>query len=132
MRSTNVNSVYAITLQIVSLIFLALIVIVYVLYISGALPTPRSPRVIADTWHLNAQAFQEKNQIPRGWAWVRYLGQGDIISLGTIFLMSLTSIICLPAALAIYIKERNTIYTAIVAVEFLVLCLAALGVLPPG
>ena len=132
MKSTNVNYVYAKTLRITSLIFLALIVIGFVLYISGALPTPRTPKVIADTWHLSAQIFKEKNQIPGGWSWARHPGQGDMISLGTIFLISLTSIICLPAALVIYIRESNTIYAVIVAVEFLVLCLAAVGVLQPG
>ena len=132
MKSTNTPSVYAKTLQILSMIFFSLIVLGYILYLAGVLPAFGSPEVVINGWHLDAQTFRESNKLPGGWTWARHLGQGDMISLGTIYLISLTSILCLPAAVVSFIREKNSIYAGFAVVEFLVLSLAALGIIPPG
>ncbi len=98
------------------------------LYILNVLPQKAPIEDIAHHWHLSAEEFNEKLDIPTGWSWVSYLDHSDIISYATIVFLALGTFFCLTGAAISFIQEKNVTYTIIVILQILVLLTAASGI----
>jgi len=109
-----------------------IMVVTYILYISGLL-TPYVPlEKITQYWSQPVSQYVEGAGIPLGWGWVALVGKGDFINfLGIVLLAGLT-ILCFLTLIPAYLAQKEWVYAAITIVEVLVLILAASGVLVTG
>lgn len=111
---------------------IAVLAVTFMLYVAGITPAYIDPAQIQQYWGMKSSAYLEAAKVPHGWGWLRMVGYGDFLSLvGMAWLGALTVIgylILLPA----YLRKKDAIYSAIVALEVLVLVLAASGLLGTG
>jgi hypothetical protein len=112
----------------IALIGQIILALAFVLYVLNILPQKAPIDDIANFWHLSAEEFNEKLDIPTGWSWVSYLGHSDIISYATIIFLALGTFFCLTGAAVSFIREKNVTYTIIVILQILVLLTAASGI----
>jgi hypothetical protein len=109
-----------------------IMVVTYILYISGLL-TPYVPlEDITRYWSQPVSRYVEGAGIPLGWGWVALVGKGDFLNfLGIVLLAGLT-VLCFLTLIPAYLGQKEWIFAAITIVEVLVLILAASGVLVTG
>ncbi|MGQ9513118.1 DUF1634 domain-containing protein [Thermodesulfitimonas sp.] len=115
------------------LIGIALLVIGFIIYVSGILPPYVPVEELPKLWGLKAHKYVEVTKSPTGWGWVSYLGKGDCFNhLGIAFLSGLTIIGFFFSLVPAYLKKKDTWYFLIALVEVVVLVLAASGVVKAG
>ena len=115
-----------------SWIGLLVLLITYIIYISGLL-TPYIPiSKLPDYWIMNVHDYVHTSQAPTGWGWFGMLKYGDFFNfLGIAFLAGLT-IPCFLTLLPGLISRKDTVYVIICLLEIVVLTLAASGVFKVG
>ncbi|MBM7853996.1 putative membrane protein [Desulfohalotomaculum tongense] len=110
-----------------------ILVITFFIYMSGMMPGFVPPSEVAQTWHLSCEEFLKTNGMPHGWEWLGMLRYGNFLSLlGIAWLAGLTIIAYLAFLVPAYLKQKDTPFLTIVAVEIIVLVLAASGILGSG
>jgi len=111
---------------------IAVLVATFALYVTGIVPSYVDPSQMQLYWGMKVSAYVEAAKVPTGWGWLKMIGYGDFMSLvGMAWLGALTVIgyfILFPA----YLRKKDNIYSTIVAVEVVVLTLAASGLLGSG
>ena len=129
---------YADTLFYGSLIGFVIMLITYVLYVTGIL-TPQIPLDdLPRLWTGSAADYRAAGSIPQGWGWLALIGKGDICNfVGIIILAGLTIDHELHwlhlAQLALSLARRKQWLLCVIAIlEVLVLVLAASGILVGG
>ncbi|TMH29531.1 MAG: hypothetical protein E6H63_06655 [Betaproteobacteria bacterium] len=77
--------------------------------------------------------FIALTNMPHGWGWMRFLGYGDVLNLGTVALLALVTPVCYARVLPRLFAERDWLQVALAAAQLLVLAVAASGLLAaPG
>ncbi|RJQ14724.1 MAG: hypothetical protein C4560_12185 [Nitrospiraceae bacterium] len=119
---------------------LALLIITFIIYISGALPSHVPIEELSKTppgsdvpyWSMRAHDFNQAFNIPTGWGWTALAGKGDYLNfVGIAWLAGLT-ILCYSAIIPILLRKKETPYVLIAIAEIAVLVLAASGILKVG
>jgi len=123
---------YATVLQKVSLGGLGLLVIGFIVYVSGILPTIVPVSEIPEYWGLRVDEFIDKTGMPVGWSWVPYLTHGDIISFLGIILLAAGTVVCFAVVLPTFARKKDTPFVIIVIIQILILLLAASGMITGG
>lgn len=124
--------VYARTLNIGVKAGLAVLVISFLIYISGAL-TPIIPfSELSGRWGLPVHEFIATTGSPSGWGWIWKLDRGDALNFFAVAWLSSVTIACYLRIIPILIRKGDTIYLIIAVLEVAVLVLAASGVLHVG
>ncbi len=111
---------------------LAVLVISFLVYISGALSPIVAFSELAGRWVLPVHEFIEKTGSPSGWGWVWKLNRGDALTFFALAWLSSITIVCYLRIIPILIRKGDTIYLIIAVLEVAVLLLAASGVLHAG
>lgn len=111
---------------------LALLVIAFLLYVSGTLPPLIDVADLPRVWTLSAREIAEQEGHPAGWQWLALLHHGDIFNLLGIAVLAGCSILPLAAVAALYWRGRERAYAIMAAVQVLVLVLAASGLVASG
>lgn len=119
---------------------LALLIVFFIVYISGLLPSyvpieklseiPQGSNV--PYWGMRAHEFNQAFDVPTGWGWTALVGKGDYLNFVGIAMLGGLSILCYLVILPILIKKKDRAYAVIAIVEVLVLALAASGILKAG
>ncbi|RJQ39027.1 MAG: hypothetical protein C4550_05935 [Nitrospiraceae bacterium] len=119
---------------------LALLIVSFIVYISGALPSyvpieklseiPQGSNV--PYWGMRAHELNQAFNIPTGWGWVSLVGKGDYLNFVGIAMLGGLSIICYLVILPILMRKKDTSYVVIAVLEVAVLLLAASGILKAG
>ncbi len=123
---------YARVLDVGMKIGLCVLVLGLLGYVSGLVPA-RVPLVqMPDLWTLAAPEYLRATGTPSGWGWFGMLGNGDVLPLIGIAILSGVSIVCFMVLLPVYAARRDWVYLAIAILEIGVLTLAASGVLIVG
>ncbi len=107
-------------------------ILTYLIYLTGLLPPHVSFEKITFYWSHDVHSYVENAGIPVGWGWVKLLNRGDFLNfLGIAFLamMTLVGFITLVPA---YVKQKDWIFVVIVTTEIVVLGVAASGILSVG
>lgn len=100
----------------------------FILYTLGIIGAYIPPSEIPNYWSLSASEFLAKTGAPQGWGWLTMIKYSDFLNLtGIAFLSLLTIIGYLFLLLPAYIRNKDKPYATIVALEILVLTLAASG-----
>lgn len=109
-----------------------ILAVTFIMYITGIVPSYIDPSQIQNYWGMKASDYLEVAKVPHGWGWLGMVGYGDFMSLIGIAFLGILTVIGYLILLPAYIAKKDRIYSTIVAVEILVLVLAASGVLKAG
>ncbi len=111
---------------------LALLVVTFILYISGVLQPVIPIEELSRYWKMNAHEYMKAASLPTGWGWVPLAGHGDFINfIGIVMLAGLT-VVCYSAIIPIFLKKKDLPYAAMAVAEIAILSLAASGILTAG
>jgi len=105
------------------------LVVSFVVYLSGALPPSIPPHLLPQYWGLPVAEYVRATGAPTGWSWVRRLGEGDLLNFAGVAILGATTVICYTRMLPIFLGTRQRLFAAICAAELLVLAAAASGLL---
>jgi hypothetical protein len=131
-KTSEEQIVYAKILNIGMSLGLALIVVTFIIYMSGILSSFIPPQEIPKYWGMKSSDFIHSLGAPTGWGWLAMAGKGDYLNfVGIAFLAGLT-ILCYLVILPILIRKKDTPYVVIAIIEIAVLVLAASGILKSG
>lgn len=111
---------------------LLILLITFVIYMSGFL-TPHVPvNELPSYWKLPVKQYLEATSIPPGWAWLGMLGKGDFLNFAGIAFLAAVTIGCYVRIIPILFRKKDTVYAVLAICEVLVLTLAASGLLKSG
>src|SRR4030043_1530898 len=128
-KATGEQIVYANILNIGMIIGLVIIVVTFIVYMSGILSSFIPPQEIPKYWTMASKDFIHSLGAPTGWDWLAMIGKGDYLNfIGIAFLAGLT-ILCYLTILPILIRKKDTPFIIIAILEVAVLALAASGIL---
>lgn len=120
---------YALVLRIGVTLAFALIVGASLLDLFGVVEPQVDHALMVQNWHLPHDQYLAATGAAVGWQCLRELHHADMASLAGIGLLSLLSVAGLVSVLPVAVRKRDWAFSAVVAIEALVLVLAALGVL---
>ena len=123
---------YAKILNVVMFSGLAIMIVTFIIYMSGLLSSFISPQEIPKYWGMKSSNFIHMFHAPTGWAWVAMTNKGDYLNFVGIALLAGLTILCYLVILPILIRKKDTPYVVIAILEILVLALAASGILKSG
>ena len=111
---------------------LVVMVITYVVYLSGVLiphvPLERMP----EYWGEPVSAYLAKAQVPIGWGWVALLNRGDFANFVGVVLLAGMSIFCYLRVLPGLWSKKDMVYFTLALLQVLVLLFAASGIVGAG
>jgi hypothetical protein len=111
---------------------LAILVITFIIYISGILPSFVPIDDLPKYWTMRVHDYNVALNAPTGWHWTALVGKGDYLNFIGIAMLSGLTILCYMVILPILFKKKDTAYVVLAIVEILVLSLAASGLLKVG
>src|SRR3990170_4248809 len=123
---------YAKVLNIGMWFGLFLLIVTFIVYISGVLPSYVSIDDLPKYWGMRVHDYNTALHAPTGWGWAAHVGQGDYLNFVGIAILSGLTILCYLVILPILIRKKDRAYVVIAVVEILVLSLAASGLLKSG
>ncbi len=111
---------------------LIMLVISFIIYLSGVL-TPHIPvNDLPKYWSMPVKEYLKATNIHTGWSWIYLLAQGDFLNFVGIAFLSGITIVCYIRIIPILFRKKDTVYAVLAIIEVLVLTLAASGVLKSG
>ncbi len=111
---------------------LLLLIITFIIYITGIL-SPQIP--ISDLpkyWKLKAHEYLSSAGIKAGWAWLSMVTKGDFLNFVPIAFLGAVTILCYVRILPIFLRKKDIAYFIFALAECLILILAASGLLHVG
>jgi hypothetical protein len=120
---------YARVLAVCCPVVLALIVIAFVLYMTGLLPSLLPVADLPSLWAQGAGATLDVAGLETGWAWLPHWHRGDILCLASLALLAMgTPLACLAATIQ-YLRRREYVLSIIAFVQVLILLAAMSGLI---
>jgi len=111
---------------------IVILVLTYVIYVTGILPAHVEMSLIPKLWGKGVSEYQQMTHSPHGWGWVSLLARGDFLNYIGFALLALMTLICYLVLVRGYSRQKDWLFAAIAALEIVVLSLAASGVLGVG
>jgi hypothetical protein len=109
-----------------------ILVISFIIYISGILTPYAEIERITQLWGLRLTDYLHELKCPTGWGWILKCRYGDYLNFIGIAILAFLTIAGFISLIPAYLKKRDIPYLIIVIVEIAVLLLAASGVLTVG
>jgi hypothetical protein len=131
-KASEEQVAYASVLSILMYIGLGIIVVTFVIYMSGILTSFIPPQEIPNYWGMALKDFNHSFNAPTGWGWLASVGKGDYLNFVGIALLAGVTIVCYLVILPILLRKKDIPYVVIAIVEVAVLALAASGILKSG
>ena len=111
---------------------LAVLVVLFGIYMLG-LVAPQVPHDrLPELWRLPAGEFLAQAGIAGGWGWTALIGRADVLTLVGIVMLAFCSVPCLLAVMPLYWAGRQRLLFAICGLEVAVIVLAASGLVGGG
>ncbi|MFH1913032.1 MAG: DUF1634 domain-containing protein [Pseudomonadota bacterium] len=124
--------IYANILALGAYLGILIMVVTYVLYVTGTIGAHIEMEMVVRNWHLNVQEFIQVTNSPYGWGWVALLGKGDYLNFLGMALLALLTIVCYLVLLPGFVRRKDWTYFSICLAEVVVLSLAASGIFGSG
>jgi hypothetical protein len=131
-KASEEQIVYANLLSKGMLLGLAVLIITFLIYVSGLLPSYIPIDELPQHWGKRVHTFNQDLGLPTGWGWLKNVGKGDYLNFVGIALLSGLTIVCYAVIMPILKRKKDTAYFFIALAEVLVLVLAASGLLKSG
>lgn len=111
---------------------LLMLVISFIIYLTGIL-TPYIPvNDLPKYWGMSVHKYLEATGIHTGWSWLSLIGKGDFLNfIGIAFLAGITAV-CYIRIIPILFSKKDIAFGIIAVLEVVVLVLAASGLLKTG
>lgn len=106
---------------------LALLVVLFALYVLEVVPPLVPHDQLPQLWAAPSSEFLAGVGVAPGWDWTRLVHHGDILNLVGIAILALCSVPPIAAIMPIYWKSHRRAVFAICALELVVIALAASG-----
>ena len=106
---------------------LALLVLLFGIYMFGIVDPHVPHERLTQLWLLPADQFLEQSGIGGGWGWLALLQRADIVTLVGIVALAFCSVPCLVAVVPLYWVAGQRVLAAICVVEVAVIVFAASG-----
>ena len=132
LQPTPDQIVYANMLTIGVWFSLALMVVLYSLYVFGVIAPHVSFEVMTASWGKGVDEYLHITNSPQGWGWLHLVGKGDFLNYLGFGLLALLTNICYFVLLFSYVKKKDWIFASISFAEIVVLMLAASGIFGTG
>jgi hypothetical protein len=110
---------------------MALMILTYVIYITGALSPFIPLDKIPEVWSEPVKAYLAQGA-PTGWGWVELLDKGDFLNFVGIALLAGLTIVCYIPLVFSYFRKKDPAFALIALANVLVLVLAASGLVHMG
>lgn len=123
---------YANILQICSWAGIGLMVITFLLYMSGVLSPVIKPSELPLYWGMNVHEYASATQAASGWMWMKQINHADYLSLIGLAFLGLVSMLGYLSLLPGYLRKKDIPYVTMVGLEIIVICLAASGFVHVG
>jgi uncharacterized membrane protein len=123
---------YSNLLQYGSWTAIVVLLVTYMIYISGMLEAYIPINELSSYWSNPASEYVHQGNIPLGWGWISLLNKGDFLNFVGIVLLAGMTIICFLRLLPEYIQKKDNLFIAIVVLEVIVLITSASGLLGSG
>lgn len=123
---------YARLLAIGTYTGLALLVILFGVYMLGIVEPHVAHDRLPELWRLPAGRFLEETGIAGGWGWTALVHRADILTLVGIVVLAFCSVPCLVAVMPLYWAAGQRMLMAICALEIAVIVAAASGLVSGG
>lgn len=111
---------------------IAILAVTFTLYMTGLMSAYVPASQMPQYWGMKASEYLLATGAPHGWGWFSMIGYGDYLNLIGIAFLGLLTIAGFLILLPAYLAKKDRVYATIVAVEILVLSLAASGILKVG
>ncbi len=111
---------------------LAILVVLFGIYMVGAVEPHVPHERLPDLWHLPADDFLALARLEAGWGWTARIQHADILTLVGIVTLAFCSVPCLLAVMPIYWASGQRMLFAICALEVAVITMAASGLISGG
>ncbi len=131
-KASEEQITYAGVLNVGMWIGLAVLIVTFLIYISGVLPTFVPIEDLSKYWGMRVHDFNTQLNAPTGWGWAAMVGKGDYLNFVGIAILSGLTILCYLVILPILNRKKDRAYVIIAILEVLVLSLAASGLLKSG
>ena len=131
-KASEEQIAYAKVLNFLMYIGLAIMIVTFIVYISGILASFIPPQEIPKYWGMKSKDFIHNFHSPTGWEWLAMVDKGDYLNFVGIALLAGLSIICYLVILPILMRKKDIPYVVIAIIEVAVLTLAASGILKSG
>ena len=131
-KASEEQMAYARVLNVGMWLGLLILVITFIIYLSGVLPTFVPINDLPKYWGMRVHDFNHELHAPTGWGWAAMVGKGDYLNFIGIVILSGLTILCYLVILPILVRKKQTAYVIIAILEVLVLALAASGIMKVG
>ncbi len=131
-KASEEQMAYARVLNIGMWLGLLILVITFIVYLSGLLPSFVPIDDLPKYWGMRVHDFNHELHAPTGWGWASMVGKGDYLNFIGIAILSGLTILCYIVIMPILIRKKQTAYVVIAVLEVLVLALAASGIMKVG
>ena len=120
---------YARWLEWCTRVALAVLIVTFLVYVSGATAPLVSLEALPTLWSLSVDRFVEATGAPRGWEWLRYVARGDYGNHLGVALLGLVTLVCYLRILPGLFRSGERALAVLAALQVAVLAAAASGVL---
>lgn len=126
---TEEQSVYARVLGDLRTIGLLGLILTFIIYATGAIPSRIPLKDIPQYWGMSVNDYLARTGLQTGWSWWAKVGYSDLMNFLPIAFLSSITILCYMVVIPIFWRKKEKVYLGITVVQILVLILAASGVL---
>jgi hypothetical protein len=109
-----------------------IMMITYLIYITGIVSPHVDIALIIQNWDKGVNEYLQITNTPNGLGWLRLLHKSDFLNFVGIALLGVLTIICYLFLIFGYKKRKDWIYVFICLLEITVLAVAASGILGTG
>jgi hypothetical protein len=109
-----------------------ILVVTFIIYVSGLLKPFIPMESITKLWSLGVSDYLHQSNVPTGWGWAPYCRYGDFLNFIGIATLSGLTIIGFLSLIPAYVRKKDIPYLVIAAIEICVLVLAASGFMAVG
>jgi hypothetical protein len=132
LKASEAQLFYANLLNRLTLIGFALLVIAFLVYISGLLGSYVPLAQVPSYWTQSSHHYLQSAKITPGWSWLSHLNYGDFMVYIPITILAGVTIVCYLGVIFKFMKTKEYILVGIAILEVLVLSAAASGILQTG
>jgi len=131
-KATEEQLAYANILELGMKAGLLLLIVVFIIYLSGLLPAHVPVRDLPKYWGMPVNKYLAATHIHSGWSWLYMIGKGDFLNFVSIAFLAGVTILCYLRIIPILYRKKDMMYVVFSIIEVLILVFAASGILKAG
>jgi len=132
LKASEAQLFYATVLNRLTLAGFALLILAFLVYITGILGNYVPLDQVPYYWTQSSHHYLEAAKIHAGWVWVGKIGYGDFLIYVPVAILAGVTIVCYIGVIFKFLKSKENILVVIAILEVLVLMAAASGLLKSG